>query len=460
MLFLLLSFLLGVDGSSVALDFQPVRYLINQPAALSRISTSKFDKGIASHSLSDGLGQDADKLLKLIASRLGQRFRDASLQPIANRQQRRSHVTSGMRSTLPVMTAARTQAADGLSASAAGLGEVPEPLTKGLRNRGSRVRSNLAMMLSSVHPSDTLPGFAPGIRQLRDDDPRRQLRDSDPDMSAVATLPSVRVESYPNPDAAPVHIYLETRSLDSLTEDERRESLETFGLDFSQGNPLDPSYDPDRMEDMLFIAKDRDGSMIGFLYGKRMDEGLWWLDKFMVVAERTGEGIGTQLTLQFIDYIVNAKNAKAFFSSTQVHRIASLKAQHSAYNQFLDGLPFATRNSIVPAHGVGYYHFDPEHLENPPSALVVFPLSNSVRLTHVSAWRELIVDERFHPTAAKSASNFREFLETEGFNDKFRTGDPVKVVAGILKEEGCPENLAEELGKSIVPMVDSLDWGI
>jgi hypothetical protein len=455
MLFLPLSLLLGVDGSSVALDFQPVRYLINQPAAPNRISSSNFEKGIASHSLSDGFGQDADKLLKLIGSSLGQRFRDVRSQPISNRQQRRSYVTSGMRSSLPVML-------DGLSESGFGLREAPEPLTKSERNGGTRARSNLAMMLSAaVHPSDTLPGFDTGIRQPRDSPPvSRQGSDAPPSMSAVATLPPVRVESYPDPEAAPGDTYFEVRPLDSLTEDERHESLETFGLDFSQGNPMDPSYNPARMEDMLFIAKDLDGSMIGFLYGRRMDEGLWWLDKFMVVAERTGEGIGTQLTLQFINYIVNAKNAKGFFSSTQVHRIASLKAQHSAYNQFLDGLPYSTRLSIVRPHGVGYYHFDEVHLQNAPSALVVFPLSNSVRLTHVSAWRELIVDDRFHPTAAKSASKLREFLETEGFCDKFRTGDPVKVVAGILREEGCPEDLAEDLAGKIVPMVDSLDWGI
>lgn len=253
-------------------------------------------------------------------------------------------------------------------------------------------------------------------------------------------------------------LFLEMRSLESLTEDERKESTDKFGLDWANGNPLDPSYDRNRLEDVLIFLKDRrDGSMVGFAYGRRVDVDLWWLDKFMVSRDRQSKGLGFQLVRRFLDYIVTEKQARAFFSSTQVHRIGSLKAQRKAYDDFISDLD---KYQIMPPGGVGYYHFDENLLKDPPSALVLFPLAKGVTLTDVSEWTRLILQDKYHPTAARMAHNFREFLEKELFNYKFASSDPVKVLAGILEEQHFASDKARELAKIILPMVDSLDWGI
>jgi GNAT superfamily N-acetyltransferase len=248
--------------------------------------------------------------------------------------------------------------------------------------------------------------------------------------------------------------FLEIRSLESLTQSERSEANQEFAMDWTEYDPNHPSYDSQRLEDVVILAKDNaNGRMIGFAYGKRMLTGLWWLNAFLVVAERQGRGIGTRLVQQLIEYIVKERQGKAFFSTTQVHRIASIKAQRNAYDQLFE-------NGASPPHGIGYYHFrssDHQDLrDETPSAVVLFPLVQRITRGEFSQWTQFIRETclRF---AGRYPSNFYEFLQTEGYTSDFRSDDPIMILSGILQGEGCPADFAGDLASKILPMIDSLD---
>jgi GNAT superfamily N-acetyltransferase len=269
-------------------------------------------------------------------------------------------------------------------------------------------------------------------------------------------LPGARKsQNTPAMAAFPVlDFFIEIRSPESLTQSERNEASEAFAMDWFEFDPNHPSYDSQRLEDVIILAKDSvSDRMIGFAYGKRMLAELWWLNAFLVIPERQGRGIGTGLVGKLIQYIVRERQGKAFFSTTQVHRIASLKAQRKAYDEFFE-------QGAAPPHGVGYYHFrSSDHQElrdETPSAVVLFPLVQRIARGDFSEWTQFIRETCLR-YAGRYPSNFNEFLQTEGYASTFSSDDPITVLSGILQGEGCPANFASDLARQILPMVDSLD---